>query len=166
MEVVIVRHGPAEDRDPSRWRDDTQRPLSAEGRRATRRAAEGLSSLKPTVDRVITSPAVRAFDTAEIFAEVLKVEPALERWEELEPDRPSGPILERLQRLSRRGGVLLVGHEPTLGELLGLCVTGDAVPITRFSKAGAARIAFPQEPRPGAAEIDWVLTRKQLERLG
>jgi phosphohistidine phosphatase len=166
MDIVIVRHGPAADRDPSRWPDDSRRPLTPDGARATRRAAKGLASLRPTVDRVITSPATRAHATAEIFREVLEVEAELETWEELEPDAAPGPVIERLQRLSRRRGILLVGHEPTLGELLGLSVTGESVPIARFSKAGAAQITFPKEPRPGAAEIGWVLTRKQLERLG
>jgi phosphohistidine phosphatase len=166
MDVVVVRHGPAADRDPSRWPDDQRRPLTSDGARATRRAAKGLASLRPTVDKVITSPAARAHATAEIFRKALKVEAELEIWDELAPDGPPGPILERLQRLSRRRGILLVGHEPTLGELLGLSVTGESVPITRFSKAGAAQITFPREPRPGAAEIGWVLTRKQLDRLG
>jgi len=163
---VMVRHGPAADRNPSRWPDDQRRPLTADGIRSTRRAAKGLASLRPTVDKVITSPATRAYATAEIFRKVLDVEAELETWDELEPDGAPGPILERLQRLSRKRGIVLVGHEPTLGELLGLSVTGESVPIARFSKAGAAQITFPQEPRPGAAEIGWVLTRKQLERLG
>jgi phosphohistidine phosphatase len=166
MDIVIVRHGPAADRDPSRWPDDQLRPLTPEGIKSTRRAAKGLASLEPAVDKIITSPAARAYATAEIFQRVLDVSTAMESWTELEPDTAPGPILERLQRLSRKRGVLLVGHEPTLGELLGLSVTGESVPIARFSKAGAAQISFPEEPRPGAAEIDWVLTRKQLERLG
>lgn len=165
VEIIFVRHGPAADRDPSRWPEDQRRPLTPEGVRSTRRAAKGLATLRPAIDTVVTSPAARAYATAEIFREALKVEAELESWEELEPDGEAGPILERLQRLSRRRGVLLVGHEPTLGELLGLSVTGDSVPIARFSKAGAAQVTFPQEPRPGAAGIDWVLTRKQLERL-
>lgn len=166
MEIVIVRHGPAASRDPSRWPDDRRRPLTPEGRRATRRAARGLSTLRPDVERVVTSPALRAHGTAEIVREVLGIEAELEAWEELAPDGAPGPILERLARVPRRRGVVVVGHEPTLGELLGLSVTGDAIPITRFSKAGAGQVTFPQEPRPGAAEIGWLLTRKQLERLG
>ena len=164
MDIVMVRHGPAADRDPSRWPDDELRPLTPDGIRSTRRAAKGLASLHPTVDKIITSPAARAYATAKIFRVVLQVKAELESWAELEPDGAPGPVLERLQRLSRRQGIVLVGHEPTLGELLGLSVTGESVPIARFSKAGAAQITFPEEPRPGAAEIDWVLTRKQLER--
>jgi phosphohistidine phosphatase len=166
MDILLIRHGPAAGRDPSRWADDQRRPLTPEGIRSTRRAAKGLASLHPAVDKVITSPAARAFATAEIFRTVLNVETDIEVWEELEPDSAPGPILERLQRLSRKRGIAIVGHEPTLGELLGLAVTGESVPITRFSKAGVALVTFPKEPRPGAAEIGWVLTRKQLERLG
>ena len=166
MEIVIVRHGPAADRDPSRWPDDQQRPLTSDGKRSTRKAAKGLATLHPTIDKIVTSPAARAHATAEILRNVLDVEAELETWSELEPDTAPGPILERLQRLSRKRGICVVGHEPTMGELLGLSVTGESVPIARFSKAGAAQIVFPEEPRPGAAEIGWVLTRKQLERLG
>lgn len=165
MDIILIRHGPAADRDPSRWPDDRHRPLTPGGTRSTRRAAKGLAALRPTVDKVVTSPATRAHATAEIFRKALEVEAELEVWAELEPDTPPGPILDRLQRFARRRGIVVVGHEPTLGELLGLAVTGESVPITRFSKAGAAQLTFPQEPRPGAAEIGWVLTRKQLERL-
>jgi phosphohistidine phosphatase len=165
MDLVIVRHGPAEDRDPSRWPDDQLRPLTADGKRSTRRAAKGLATLHLAVDKILTSPAARAYSTAEIFRDVLEVKAELESWPELEPDGAPGPVLERLQRLSRKRGIVVVGHEPTLGELLGLSVTGESVPIARFSKAGAAQINFPEEARPGAAEIDWILTRKQLERL-
>jgi phosphohistidine phosphatase len=166
MNLLLVRHGPAADRDPSRWPDDQLRPLTADGIKSTRRAAHGLARLRPAVDKIVTSPAARASATAEIFRKALAVKSNLESWTELEPDTAPGPILERLQRLSRKRGIVLVGHEPTLGELLGLAVTGESVPIARFSKAGAAQLNFPEEPRPGAAEIDWVLTRKQLERLG
>lgn len=166
MEVVLVRHGPAEGRDPSRWPDDRLRPLTPAGRRSTRRASKGLATLLPPVQKVVTSPATRAYTTAKIVRETLGIVAELESWEELGPDGAAGPILERLQRSVRRRCVLVVGHEPTLGELLGLSVTGDAVPISRFTKAGAGQITFPEEPRPGAAEIDWLLTRKQLERLG
>ncbi len=166
MDLLLIRHGPAADRDPSRWPDDRNRPLTPEGERSTRRAAKGLARLEPGVDKVVSSPAVRARATAEIFREVLAIDAELELWDELEPDTSPGPILERVQRYSRRRGVALVGHEPTLGELLGLAVTGDSVPITRFAKAGVAQLTFPREARAGAAEIDWILTRKQLERLG
>jgi phosphohistidine phosphatase len=166
MDVVIVRHGPAADKDPVRWPDDRRRPLSPGGIRATRRAAKGLARLRPAVDKIVSSPATRAYATAVILQKVLQVDSDIETWEELEPEGTPGPILERLQHLSRRRGVVLVGHEPTLGELLGLSVTGESVPIARFSKAGAAQVRFPREARAGAGEIDWVLTRKQLERLG
>jgi phosphohistidine phosphatase len=166
MDVVIVRHGPAADKDPARWPDDRRRPLTAGGIRATRRAAKGLAKLRPVVDKIVSSPATRAYATAVILQKVLQVDSDIETWEELEPDSTPGAILDRLQRLSRRRGVVLVGHEPTLGEFLGLSVTGESVPITRFSKAGAAQVRFPREARAGAGEIGWVLTRKQLQQLG
>jgi phosphohistidine phosphatase len=165
MEVVLVRHGPAADRDPSRWPDDRQRPLTPDGIRATGRAAQGLATLRPKVDRIVTSGAQRAWATAEIVRTALGIKRPLETWDELAPDEPAGPVLERLSNLSGAPGIVVVSHEPTLGELIGLAVAGEAVPIARVSRAGAAWITFPQAPRPGAGQIGWVLTREQLERL-
>lgn len=165
MELLVFRHGPAEDRDASRWPDDRRRPLTDEGRRATERAARGLRALECRPGRVLTSPATRARATAEILRKELRVDAPLAEWEELAPEAPAAPILERLHRWTGADPVAVVGHEPTLGELVGLAVTGDAVPITRLTRAGAILLAFPREARPGAAQIDWAVPRKVLGAL-
>jgi len=69
------------------------------------------------------------------------------------------------EEIPARSTVVLVGHEPQLGELVGLALTGDAVSLTRLGKAGAAAVAFPRAIRPGAATLDWRLDRKALARL-
>jgi phosphohistidine phosphatase len=163
VELYLFRHGPAADRDPRRWPDDDLRPLSPQGMRETRQAARGFASLVGSVDRMLASPALRAWRTAEILHDELKHPPAVERCEELVPGAPAAPILAELRRDGHGpGSVAVVGHEPTLGELLGLAVTGEAVAIARLSKAGAAALEFPRTVIPGAARIEWLLTRKQL----
>jgi phosphohistidine phosphatase len=167
MELFLLRHGPALDRDPRRWPDDTLRPLSPDGVRSTRRSARGLAGLVGEADRLLTSPAVRAARTAELFGEALTGAPQLERWEELGPGEPAAGALERLRRTMRgRARVVVVGHEPQLSELLGLSVAGEALSIARLAKAGAAAVEFPRAVTPGAGRLLWMLTRKQLARLG
>jgi phosphohistidine phosphatase SixA len=161
--VVVMRHGPAEARDPARWPDDAKRPLRRKGVSQTRRAARGLAIHLDRVDRVATSTAVRARRTAEILRGELDSEPPIETWAELATGERAPPILERLAAAARpRETVVLVGHEPTLAEFVGLALVGEGLPVVRLTKAGAVLLEFPAAVRPGAARLVWALTRKQL----
>lgn len=163
VRVVIVRHGPAEDRDPIRWPNDARRPLSDKGRSQTRRAAKGLARVADPVDRVASSAAERAVATAEMVRSALDDPPKLETWPELAPGNLPNPIFDRLRRSARPGQeVVLVGHEPTLAEFIGLALVGDDVSLVHLTKGGAACLEFPSDLKPGSARLVWLLTRKQL----
>ena len=69
MELYLVRHAIAGHADHARWPDDTQRPLTEEGIARFQPAARGLARIVPTVERVLSSPWVRAWQTAEILQE-------------------------------------------------------------------------------------------------
>ncbi|MCI4322767.1 MAG: histidine phosphatase family protein [Thermoplasmata archaeon] len=166
MPLYLVRHGPAKTRDPRKWPDDRDRPLSAEGRAQTKRAAQGVVSLAPPIDRLVSSPAERAKATAVLLQSSLPDHPAIEYWEELLPGEPAIYVLEKLSRTSRpTQHVVLVGHEPTMGEVVGLSLTGDAVSIVRLSRAGAAAVEFPRRIAPGAGRLLWLVDRDTLGRL-
>lgn len=166
VRVVVFRHGPAEVRDPRRWPEDERRPLTEKGVVQTRRAVKGLVRLVPTADRIATSAATRALETAEILRETLGHASRIEQWEELGTGRLAGPILERLGRTVRAGQeIVLVGHEPTLAEFVGMALAGDGVPFVLLAKAGAACVEFPSSIGPGAGRLAWLLTRKQLAGL-
>jgi phosphohistidine phosphatase SixA len=64
MKIILFRHGPAGARDPSRWPDDAERPLTARGEKRTRLAAMGLRRVEKNIERLITSPLKRADRTA------------------------------------------------------------------------------------------------------
>ncbi|HEV2166807.1 MAG TPA: histidine phosphatase family protein [Thermoplasmata archaeon] len=166
MELFVFRHGPAEERDPQRWPGDADRPLSAEGVRATRKATRGFVDLVGRVDRIATSPFERARATAEILARSYRRRVTVEVWEELSSGELAAPIFARLRAGPRRAArVALVGHEPTLGEFAGFALTGETVPFVRLTKAGAAALTFPKSVAPGNARLEWVLTREQLMAL-
>jgi phosphohistidine phosphatase len=167
MQLVIVRHGPAESRDPHRWPDDDRRPLSRQGVRETRRAGRGLASLLGPVACLAASPAVRAERTAELLKDEIPRAPRIELWKELLPGAGARGAMDRLtQRRRTKEAVLVVGHEPLLSQLAGLSLTGDAVSVVHLGKAGAALVGFPGPVRAGGAVLEWLLTRKQLRKLG
>jgi len=163
IRVIAVRHGPAEVRDPARWPDDDQRPLTRKGEGETRRAARGLANVVRSADRLATSAADRALRTAELIHGELAKTPAPETWEELAPGNLSTPIFDRIRKSARsHETVLLVGHEPTLAEFVGEALTGEGLSVVRLTKGGAVCLEFSNSVRPGAGRLVWLLTRKQL----
>lgn len=165
VRVVVVRHGPAEPRDPARWPNDDRRPLTNKGRSQTRRAARGLARITAPVDRLVTSEADRAVKTAEIVAGELTTAPRLETWPELAPGNLPDPIFDRLRRSVRPGQeVVLVGHEPTLAEFVGMALVGDGISVVRLTRGGAACLDFAGGVKPGSGRLVWLFTRKQLAK--
>ena len=163
IRIVIVRHGPAEPRDPARWPNDDKRPLTPKGRSQTRRAARGLARIAAPADRLLSSAADRAAKTAEIVAGEMTASPRLETWPELAPGNLPEPLFDRLHRSVRPGEeVVLVGHEPTLAEFVGMALIGDAISVVRLTRGGAACLDFPGGVKPGAGRLVWLFTRKQL----
>jgi phosphohistidine phosphatase len=166
VRLYLFRHGPSESRDPVRWPDDADRPLSRVGRAQTRKAATGFATIARDVTTVVASPAVRGRTTAEAVHAALRLKRPLVVWDELLPGESSVPILEKLGRpTSARWTAVLVGHEPTLSEFVGLAVTGEATSWAHIAKAGAVALEFPARVVPGAARLDWLLTRAQLGSL-
>ncbi len=162
MELFLVRHGPAVARNPARWPDDSGRPLSADGVRETRVAAKAFAEEVKAIDRIATSPFRRAVRTAEIWGEAFDPPMRAVEWSELSLGGDPVRILARVARDwkgASRG--VLVGHEPELVEVIGLSLTGEAVPIARLSRAGTAALEFPRKVAPAAARLEWLVTRKQ-----
>jgi phosphohistidine phosphatase SixA len=165
VRVVVVRHGPATLRDPSRWPDDALRPLTPKGAAQTRKAVQGLVRYLDPPIRLASSPAVRCRVTSEYLRSSLEPPPRLEYWDHLAPGKLASPLFEHLASAARsRQEIVLVGHEPTLAEFVGLALTGEGTPFARLGKPSAACLEFPSKVRPGAAQLRWLLTRKQLAR--
>jgi len=162
MKVILFRHGPAEARDPSRWPDDSARPLTPRGEKRTRLAACGLRRFEREIERVITSPFKRAERTARILGRVLEIDP-VETLDALAPGGAQRRILEAVNAEKRGDTVVLVGHEPDLGNLAGLLVLGAGVLPLR--KAGACAISFEAAARPGTGTLEWLAPPRLLGRV-
>lgn len=163
MQVVLLRHGIAGSRDERRWPDDSSRPLTSRGRERTAQAAAGLTRLV-AITRILSSPLVRAHQSAEILREAADLSRPIETSTPLSPGGSTAELLKRLRALRANECVALVGHEPDLGRLAAaLCfkAAGATLPL---KKAGACIIDFIGHPERGAGRLLAFLPPRMLRR--
>ncbi len=160
MELLIIRHAIAEERDAQRWPDDHLRPLTPRGAARGRKAAAGLAQLWAKPELVLTSPLRRARQTASLLERHAGWPPA-QLCTELDPETAPRALLARLAR-STAERVVVVGHEPHLGALLAQCLPGGTQRGISFRKMGVALVRFRTRVRPGSAELLWFAPPKLL----
>lgn len=117
--IYFLRHGDAENGNG----DDAARQLTAKGERQAEAAGRALAAMGAEIDACLSSPKVRAADTARLACEPLGIEP--ESTEELR----GGPF-DSLSLAAGRGDVLLVGHEPAFSGEVGR-LTGGRVKLRK-----------------------------------
>jgi phosphohistidine phosphatase len=165
VDVYVIRHAIAAERDAGLWSDDSLRPLTKAGKERFRAVARGLKALGAGVDAVLSSPAVRARETAELLtAEAGWPEP--QEAPELAPGRPVAGLVPVLARRAGRS-VALVGHEPALSMLVSLLLAGDELAVeVELKKGGVVLLTCGAEPRPGAAVLRWSVPPRVFRALG
>ena len=163
MNIYILRHGLADKGDASTLRTDRRRPLTDEGEKKVRKIAKAMKAMELSFDLVLSSPFLRAKQTADVVVEVLKARQHLELAEELAVGANPKRILERLARRKPPAeNVLLVGHEPSLSSLLSLLLSGSPALRVELKKGGLAKLSVPSL-KPGVhATLEWLLTPRQL----
>lgn len=160
--LCLFRHGPADLAAPGG--SDEARPLTAEGRRKTLRAARGVRRLDLGIDRIYTSPLVRAVQTAEVLAGVLELEPPRVT-DALLPEAPPSKLAELLADPDAQCPVL-VGHNPNLTGVLDLLLGSTESEAWLLKKAGLAHLRLRRlRPEPRATLL-LLLTPSVLRRLG
>jgi phosphohistidine phosphatase len=163
MILYLVRHGIAIDRSDPKSPPEAERQLTAEGVRKTRSAALGFREVEAKPDALITSPYVRAAQTAEIFAEALGF--ALDKIrvsEAMKPAENPADIAKELLRLKAKKAVCF-GHAPHLDATIAyLC--GTPVPFTEIKKAGIACLEHVSARSKWT--LLWLASPKILRKLG
>jgi phosphohistidine phosphatase len=148
MELYLIRHGIAVDREDPNCPPDTERPLTPKGMKRSHAAALGLRALDVKPSAVLTSPWLRAVQTAEIFCETIGYpSKKIIRTDALKGTSAPSELLRELQSMKARV-VLCFGHEPHLHLVIGH-VLHTTAKITEPKKAGFAlleleRISPPQ----------------------
>ncbi len=164
MLLYLMRHGPAVNREDPDCPPDAERPLTREGAQRTRQAALGLRRLGVKPQVILSSPLLRALQTAEAVAEVLGLpKEKIRRTAVLEPEADPAEFLKEIARLTS-DETLCAGHAPNLDELIAHAV-GARVPFTSLKKAGVACLGF----EPGASargSLLWLYPPKVLRFLG
>jgi phosphohistidine phosphatase len=167
MNLFLLRHGVAVERDPHSFPEDARRPLTLKGEDRVRLVADAMRALELDFDRIITSPYLRARQTAEVVASALGLRRGLESSETLAPEGDPRALLRLINRVTPGPeNVLLVGHEPYLSRLLSLLISGHTDAAIDFKKNGLAKMEVAQRLKFGrCATLNWLLTPRQLGLL-
>jgi len=166
MKLILVRHGLAGNKlkFASSGRHDSVRPLTEKGIKRMKKAAKGLKNIIRRPDAVISSPYIRARQTADILGKALGVK-KIEEFKALEPESKPEGFLSSLNKFSADSLVFLVGHEPHLGAVISECLAGSCASFITLRKGGACMIEFEGKRIPGKAALVWLLEPEQLELL-
>ena len=161
--LYLVRHAIAAERGEA-FPDDGKRPLTEKGIERFREIVAGLTELDVEIDVVLTSPLVRARQTADLLATGLRSSPRLVETRALAPGASYQALLDELAVLSDQEAIALVGHEPGLGQLAGRLI-GTRHPLP-FKKGGVCRIDLDGLPPAGPGRLVWFATPRMLRGIG
>lgn len=161
MELYILRHGQAADRATGGYANDAERPLTADGEIEVLGVAGGLARTGVGLDLLLTSPLVRARQTAELVASVLPAGDGPVAC----PALAIGDLAAILAAVRAGQRVMVVGHNPSLGELAGWLAFGDPGSIVPLRTAGVCRIDLGPGMGPGDGDLRWLLTPRLAARL-
>jgi len=165
MNLYIIRHGIAQELGKKNEFNDEKRALTGDGRNRMREVARGLARLETEIDLILTSPLLRAVETAQILAEAL----GLKKNEIVEtanlapganPDQLFAEIKGR-----EAAAIALVGHQPDLGDFVSRIVTVTGGFSMELRKGGACCVNVTETTPVLRGELVWLLTAKQLRSL-
>ncbi len=163
MELYIVRHGIAIDRDDPKCPPDPERYLTEEGIERTKQVAKGVAALSVGADLLLSSPYVRAMQTAELFASALEYsKQKIRKTDLLLPGAEPSALFRELAKEKQASSVFLFGHAPQIDELIAAAL-GSKRSISALKKAGVAAIEL-KRVSPPSAELVWLATPKMLRR--
>jgi phosphohistidine phosphatase len=139
MKLYIVRHAIAVPHGEPGIEDD-ERPLTEDGIKKMRQAAAGLYALDWIPDIVMTSPLMRARQTAEILVEFLGKKIKLKTLPSLGPSGSRQEVYREINSYDGMKDLMIVGHQPSLGEIAGEICWNSAGNFIEFKKGGACAI--------------------------
>jgi len=154
MNLYLIRHAIAVEE----YEDDSQRPLTDKGKKKMRSIAKGLRALGVEFDLILSSPYVRAKETAEILADVFKMKKEVQFSENLVPSGDPGLLVAEMNEKYTAGSIALVGHEPFLTALIGALVSDNASVDITLKKGGVCSLSADDLHHTRKATMDWLLT--------
>jgi len=166
MNLFILRHGVAVEPGSPGFENDADRPLIPKGERRLRAAAAAMKKMELSFDLILSSPLVRARQTADIVAGELKLKKQLQFSDALAPGGGMKNLARQLdERKPAPENVLLVGHEPGLSRLISLLVAGDDSAAVEMKKGGLCKLEADRLHAGRCATLIWLLTPSQMELM-
>jgi phosphohistidine phosphatase len=165
MELFLMRHADAGRPDPLRYPDDHQRPLSERGNREHRRLARALMPVLQPLDRILSSPLLRARQTADLVAEALQCPARVEETAILGSECTVGRFIGLLENHPRDARMLCVGHEPAMSRLAAVFLDGDGLSTIAFVPGSVLGLTFAGHPAPGRGTLRLFLRPPELLTL-
>lgn len=148
MNLFLIRHAAAIEDLNHYARTDEDRYLTASGRMTARKFFRDHRNILSGISHILTSPFLRAVQTAEVLSSAIDYEGAIEPAVELRADSASGRAVELVCSFGHVDSLALVGHEPMMSMLLRATTGGNGAPAG-FSKCGTAVIEFFPESKTG-----------------
>ena len=165
MELYIVRHGIAIDREDPKSPAEAERYLTEEGVTKTKQVAKALAAQGLEADLFISSPYVRAVQTADIFANAFKYSKAkIVKTDSLLPGAEPGAFFRELTHQKQASRVFCFGHAPNVDELIAAAL-GVNRQITSLKKAGVALLEL-KRILPPSGQLIWLATPKLVRKSG
>jgi phosphohistidine phosphatase len=163
MQLYIVRHGIAVDREDPKCPPDPERFLTQEGIEKTRQVAKGVAEVGAAPDLLLSSPYVRALQTAELFADELGYSKnKIRKTDLLLPGAEPMQLFRELARDKDLSAVFIFGHAPHLDDILATSI-GSRHHITALKKAGVALVELKRLVPPSGSLL-WLATPKLLRK--
>lgn len=160
MLICLLRHGIAEEFNPSRHRHDSDRALTAQGRDELTQQVAGLTRLELPIDVIVKSPYLRATETAQLASAAFG-EVEMQTSEHLVPHARLKDTLAVLASIQGAEGVLLVGHEPHLSSL-GALLLGDEQLSIEMQRASLLGIELARLEAPWRGVLRFLIPAKVL----
>lgn len=156
MNLYIIRHAIAEEESTSG--EDSDRPLSGKGSKKMRQIAKGLRTLAVEFDLILSSPYVRAKETAEIVADVFKMKRKIEYSDNLIPMGNPDLLIAEINEKYSVDSLAIVGHEPYLTTLISLLTAKDSAVDMTLKKGGVCLLSTDDLHHTRHATLEWLLT--------
>ncbi|HXR33081.1 MAG TPA: phosphohistidine phosphatase SixA [Verrucomicrobiae bacterium] len=165
MQLYIVRHGIAIDREDPQCPPDPERFLTDEGMEKTKQVAKGVAEIGAVPDLMLSSPYLRAVQTAEIFCSTLEYnKQKIRKTDLLLPGADPMQLFRELAREKQASAVFIFGHAPHLDDLIATAI-GSKQHVTALKKAGVALVEL-RRMVPPSGELVWLATPKLLRKAG
>ncbi|RTL45139.1 MAG: phosphohistidine phosphatase SixA [Candidatus Melainabacteria bacterium] len=165
MKVYLVRHGIAQERLGGAILNDSQRPLTDEGKSEMKQVGHALKRLNVKPDVIVSSPLVRAKQTAEIIRDVLNFEDELKITDTLAPGGSPSSVYKYLKQFAHVDEIFLVGHEPDIGMLVSNMLWAAADVHFPFKKGAVCRVDVYDLPATSPGVMKWFMTPKMAKLI-